>query len=122
MRGLETHFPANALRQPPKRAHRIIHQRAAAQAIKMRVLLASVVVFVEKSALIHRQALQRAASNEQIERAVDRGARNALATAVQTEEHVVRREVPAKRGDEIENHFALACAPRGRGFHRRLDI
>lgn len=69
----------------------------------MRVLFAPVVVFVEKSALIHRQALQRAAINEQIERAVDRGARNALAAAVQTEKHVVRGEMVMQRFNKIEN-------------------
>lgn len=76
----------------------------------MRVLAAPVNVFVDKAAFIDGNALQHTAIGKQIERAVDRGARYALASMMQPEEQIVRGEVATLHLDKVEDEFPLARA------------
>lgn len=87
----------------------------------MRMLAAPVNVLVDESAFVDGNALQHAFVDQQIQRAVNRGPRNALAAMMQAKVQIVRREVPVQRLDVVEDELPLARAARSGGRNAMRD-
>jgi hypothetical protein len=118
MFGPKPGLPADASGNAAEIRHRIVHQLPATQAIKMGVLARPSGPLVEEPSLVHGDALDHAAVNQQVERAVDGSpgdAGYAAYAAMKSEEELLGREVAAHRLDAIEDPLALAGAAGGGG-------